>query len=213
MATNTAPLLSFGASGQIAKTQVYSTWRGVPYTRRYTVPANPNTTNQQKTRSVFSYMSNMWKNAPALLQAPWTLFCTGQPFYNRNAFIGKNTKSLRAGTDMTDWIASPGAKGGVSPISITATPSAGALTIAFTNPTPPTGWTIAAAVAAATLNTDPHSTANYEVIAAEDDSTFDSVHLSGLSAAEYQVAAWLQWLKPDGTTAYSVSINTTATPT
>lgn len=213
MAGTTAPLLSFGASGQVAKTQVYSTWRGVPYVRRYVIPGNPQSANQTKTRSVFSFMSNMWKNAPALLQDPWTLYSTGQPFYNRNAFIGKNVKSLRAGTDMTAWIASPGAKGGVSPLSVTATGGSGEVTVTFTNPTPPTGWTIAAAVAAATKSGDPHTATTYNVVAGEDSSTFDSVALTGLSAGSYEIAAWLKWTKPDGTTAYSVSINRTATAT
>lgn len=213
MATNTAPLLSFGASGQIAKTQVYAKWRGIPYTRRYVVPANPNTSAQQSTRSIFTFMSNVWKNASSLYQAPWTAYSTGQPFYNRNAFIGQNVKALRAGTTLANMIFSPGAKGGVAPLSISVTGAAGALTVAFTNPTPPTGWTIAAAVAVAIKAGDPHTATTFASFAAEDDTTFDSVHITGLSAGAYEVGAWLVWTKPDGTAAYSVSINGTGTAT
>ena len=213
MATNTAPLLSFSASGQVAKTQVYSHWRGVPYVRKYVVPANPQTAGQTETRSVFTWLSNIWKNSGSLQQAPWTLFTAGQPLYNRNSFMGKNIKVLRPGTTTTAFIGSPGAKGGLAPTSIAVTPGANQLTVAFTNPTAPTGWTLAAAVAMAVLNADPHTSTTYTTVAGEDDTTFNSVVLTGLAASLYTVSAWLQWTKPDGTTAYGVSINATATPT
>lgn len=202
-----------GAVGQIGKTQVFATWKGIPYVRRHVVPANPNTTGQQTTRSVFSFLSSTWKQAPALLQAPWTAFAKGQPLTNRNAFIGKNLAILRPGTDMTGWLGSPGAKGGLPPTAIAATAGASQLTIAFTNPTAPTGWTLTDAVAACMLNTDPHTATDFSSFAAEDDTTFNSVVLTGLTAAEYVVAGWLVWTKPDGTTAYSVSAATTGTPT
>lgn len=213
MAKTVAPLLSFAGSGQVAKTQVYATWRGVPYVRRYVVPGNPNTTGQQSTRGTFAFFSNVWKNAPALLQDPWTLFATGQPFYNRNAFIGQNTKAVRGETDLTAMIGSPGAKGGLAPLSIAATAASGELTIEFTNPTPPTGWTITAAVAAVILNEDPLTPTSFLSKAGSDSETFDSVAITGLSTAEYQVMGWLKWMKPDGSTAYGPSISTTGTPT
>src|SRR6185295_19057169 len=64
MAKLTAPLLSFEGSGQIARTQVYSTWKGIPYARRYTIPANPRSTSQVQTRSVFSWLNFIWRTAP-----------------------------------------------------------------------------------------------------------------------------------------------------
>lgn len=213
MATTTAPLLSFGASGQIAKTQVYSTWRGIPYVRRLVIPANPKSAAQQKTRSVFSYMSLTWKSAATLAQAPWTAFCTGQAFYNRNAFIGQNTKALRAGTTMTGLIGSPGAKGGIPPTLISAVGAAGAATVTFTNPTPPPGWAITANVALAMLQGDPHVMSTAKPVVAAGTTPFSTVTLSGLTAGVYVISAWLVWSKPDGTAAYSPSINTTATAT
>jgi len=55
MPKTTAPLLSFDARGQIAHTQVYSSWRGRPYVRRYSVGTNPNTSDQQLTRNAFTW--------------------------------------------------------------------------------------------------------------------------------------------------------------
>lgn len=213
MAVNTAPLLSFGASGQIAKTMVMAKWRGRPYTRRYVIPANPNSSGQQVTRNLFAWGNNVWKLGPSLFQAPWTAFASGQVFYNRNAFLSKLIKGIRGLGDNTDMIFSPGAKGGLATNSIIVTPSAGALNVAFTNPTPPTGWTLASAVAACITQQDPQSGTDYIMTAAEDTSTFDSVDLTGLTSSSlYVVGAWLKWTKPDGTTAYGPSINATGTP-
>lgn len=213
MSKVTAPLLSFGASGQIGGTLVHASWRGIPYVRRYVTPANPQSTDQTKTRSTFSFLSSMWKAAPALLTAPWDAYAVGQPLLGRNAFIGQNVKALRAGADMTAFIGSPGAKGGIPPTSVAVTPGAGQLAIAFTNPAAPTGWTIASAIAACVPNTDPHTATLFATVADEDAVTQDAVTLTGLSAQEYVVVAWLKWSKPDGSTAYSASIETTGTAT
>lgn len=212
MATTTAPLLSFGASGQIAKTMVHASWRGVPYVRRHVVPANPQSTEQTKTRSVFGWLSNVWKNSPSAFQAPWTLFATGQPFTDRNAMIGRNTAAMRAGTDITAMVFSPGAKGGISPTAVSASGGSGSVTVTVTAPTAPTGWTIVAAHAAAIRSQDPHSGVLYTMTAGQDTSAPYSIALT-VSAGAYEIGAWLEWTKPDGTTAYSPSTNTTATAT
>lgn len=50
MAKVKAPLLSFGASGQIAKTMVFFPWKGINATREYVVPSNPKTDAQTTQR-------------------------------------------------------------------------------------------------------------------------------------------------------------------
>lgn len=215
MAKTTAPLLSFSAGGAIAKTQVYSRWRGVPYARRYVIPANPRSTGQVLTRDVFSNLNAMWKLAPTGLQAPWDLFATGQPFTGRNAWLSKNVKLLRSQADMSDFMFSPGAKGGTPPDSITVTAGSSELTVAFTDPTTPTGWTLTAHWAAAFIDQAPDLLFVGTLHVAEENSTPpDDVVLTGLTPTElYDVGAWIEWTKPDGTTAYSVSVGAQGTPT
>lgn len=62
MSRLTAPLLSFSASGQIAKTMVASTWKGIPYMRKYVVPANPKTVAQLAQRALMTAAVSAWKN-------------------------------------------------------------------------------------------------------------------------------------------------------
>lgn len=214
MAKTTAPLLSFGASGTIAKTAVFSTWRGVPYARRHVIPANPNSTGQQATRNVFKTMTEAWKVAGALAVAPWNAFATGRPFVGRNAFIGQNVEVLRAEADMTNFIGSPGARGGLPPNSIALTAGVGEITVDFTNPTAPTGWAITDAIAIAFPDQDPADTFVGPYTEGNDGATpFNQVVLTGLDTVLHQVRAWLVWSKPDGSVAYSASLADTETPT
>jgi len=51
-----APLLSLGASGQLAKTMVFFGWKGINAVREYVVPSNPKTPAQTTQRG---YMTTM----------------------------------------------------------------------------------------------------------------------------------------------------------
>lgn len=213
MAKPTAPLLSFDAGGQIGKSLVFAKWRGQSYARRYVVPSNPQSSEQVVTRSLFAWLSNVWKASPTLFREAFTLAATGRPLTDRNIFIGHNVTLMRGDTDLSHMEFSPGAKGGIAPDDITLTPGSGSINVAFTNPAAPTGWAITSAIAACLKDQDPQSESLYQMTAAEDTSTFNSVALTGLDAGDlYYVGAWLKWSKPDGSTAYSASLLASATP-
>lgn len=210
MAKTTAPLLSFGGSGQIAKTMVYSTWKGVPYVRRHVVPANPQTTAQQATRTLFAQLREMWKIAPSLVTDAWNAFAQGRPFTGMNKYVGENIRVLRLEADFANFIGSPGAKGGPAPTQVLATTGSGSgeIDVDFTVPAPPTGWTLKSSVVSAFKDQVPGGIFSgiitaYEVTVAPWDHA-----ISGLEpATEYVISAWLKWEKPDGTFAYSVGMS------
>jgi hypothetical protein len=208
MAKTTAPLLSFGADGQLAKTMVYSRWRGVPYVRRHVVPANPNTTAQQQTRSVFAQMRELWKIAPPGLQAPWDAFAYGRPFTGFNKFIGENVRVLRTETDFANWIASPGARGGLPAVSVSAIAGAtGEIDVTAVAPAAPSGWTLDFLQAVCMKDHDPHNVYQGTIAYEENANPATGVTFTGLDTAEdYAVSAWLQWTLPTGKLAYSVSV-------
>ncbi len=212
MAIPTGPLLSFGASGTIAKTVVFSKWKGRPYVRRHVIPSNPKTAAQDLTRNAFSWASNVWKSAPTLLRSPWDRFATGQVLTGRNAFIGKNVNILRPETDIIQWLGSPGAKGGLPLSTMNLTPVSQGFDCVNTVPATPTGWTYVAGVAAALQSQNPQIGTDFLITAAEDLVEGDDIQLTGLLAlTEYTVAAWTRWTKADGSVAYGVSINDTDT--
>jgi len=216
MAKVTAPLLSFDAAGQIGTAQVYAKWRGRAYARRYVSPSNPQSVEQTKTRTVFAYLSALWKFAPALAIAPWDAFAAGQPFTGRNAFIGQNTSVLRGETDSLLLIGSPGAKGGIPPAAIAVAAGNDLLTVTLTAPALPTGWTIQAGIAWAVRVADPQSSPPtlYESVAVEDLTSTYVISVTGLaSAAQYIVNGWFRYTKADGSTAYGPSLSDDETTT
>lgn len=220
MAKTTAPLLSFGAAGQIGKSMVASKWKGRSYMRRHVVPANPQTTPQMGTRDMFTFLSNVYRAAPAEVSDVWKLFATGQVFTDRNAFMGRNVKAMRnAGStpdvNLDNFIFVDGAKSGPPLSSITPTGGALQISVAFGLPSStPIGWTLASVVAACLADQDPTTGALLTITALEDLTHTSPIVLTGLTAATpYQVAAWAKWTKPDGSLAYSTNLRDQASTT
>jgi len=214
MAKPTAPLLSFGASGQIGKAAVYSSWKGRSYVRRHVVPANPNTDSQKSTRQVFSFLAATWKAAPSLITDAFAAYAKGKVLTDRNAFTKFNLTALLANDDMSALVLSPGSNGGFSPPSPVVTPGDGTLTAVVTAPTNyPSTWTIAKAVGVVVPPATPSTDVSVVLTAVSDASDPYSLAFTGLTnGTVYQVVVWLVWTRPDGSLAYSPSVQTTGTP-
>lgn len=207
MGKTTAPLLSLGASGSIGKTIVFSKWRGIPYVRQHVIPANPNTTGQQATRNVFRTMSEMWKVMSTLAITPWDVFATGRQFVGRNAFMGQNVEALRLNIDMFEFIGSPGARGGLPPLTmVPTTVAAGGIEVPMTTPTAPTGWTLNSAIAIVFEGQDPAVPFAGTISEGEDIATPFTVDFTGLPTVLHEVRGWLRWTKPDLQVAYSTAL-------
>lgn len=213
MAKVTGPLLSFGASGQIANAQVYANWRGINYARQKVIPANPKTTGQMDTRNAFSYLSNVWKFAGSAFQAPWTAGAAGQPLTARNLLMKRNISTLRSAANNDAMVMSPGANGGLSASAATATGGVLQITTSLTAPTLPTGWTVSKAIAIAILESDPQDNGDWSTYEAESTASPYEPTITVPAAGTYVVGLWFVYQKPDATLAYGPSITTTATVT
>ena len=214
MAKLTGALLSFASSGSIAKTLVYSKWKGRPYARQHVNPANPRTSAQVLTRNAFTWLTKVFGFGTAQFVATWQLAATGQVLTDRNAWVKANLPTLRPATDITGILFSAGAKGGLPPASIAVAAGAGQLTVTLGTPALPTGWTITQAIAVAVASQDPQSGTLYTMTEAVDASTPYAPVITGLTPAQaYEVGGWFEFTKPDGTTAYGASLQGTGTPT
>jgi len=214
MATVTAPLLSFGASGQIAKSQVYSTWKGRPYVRRHVTPSNPQTAEQYLTRNAFTWLQQVYKFAPASITDAWDAYIAGRVMTGRNAFTKANLPTLRPANDLNVFTMSPGALGGMPPTNFTVTPGNNQLTLAADLPTDvPAGWTAPTFVFAAIKDQDPQVDADYTITVATDAATPFSQILALADATLYQCFAFIKWTRPDGRFAYSPSLQDTGLTT
>lgn len=192
MASVKGPLLSMDASGQIAKTQVYGSWKGIAYSRRYVVPSNPRSTEQTLTRNTFKFLNAVYQVSPSDFRAPWAEAIKGRPLTDRNLFLQKNNGLLREETSLDGMIGSPGAKGGL-PADVALTHTSTSITATITPPTSlPAGWSVVKGVAVALLEQDPQSGTEYDMKASDDSSAPYAPVITGLvTATEYAVAAWL----------------------
>lgn len=207
MSKVTAPLLSFDARGKIADTMVYSNWRGVPYVRRHVIPGNPKTTAQVLTRDIFRALELRWKQAGPIMRSPWDRFAVGQKFVGRNSYLGKNIAVIRGDANMADYIGSPGAKGGLPPVSMAlATAAGGGIECVVVAPAIPTGWAVVAAQATFLKDQTPEAVVGDIIVEGEDTSDPFSIDVTGLGTVLYWVQAWIKWTKADGTVAYGPSL-------
>ena len=74
MAKLKAPLLSFSASGAIAKSLVFFSWKGLNVARQYTVPSNPNTLAQSTQRGLVTAAVAMVHAAEIVSPSPLIAF-------------------------------------------------------------------------------------------------------------------------------------------
>lgn len=206
------PLLSMRAAGQIGSSQVYASWRGVPYVRQYVVPANPRTTGQMGVRNPFRWLQDAYRSMPGALQAVYELYASGRPLTARNGWTKINVSALQDQTDLYNLTFSPGAAGGPALGGMALTPGSGEITVNVTAPTLPTGWTMTAVHVVALEMQDPQDAFVGPWRYATDTSAPYSVTLTGLaSATEYMVGAWGEYARPDGGTAYSASFQAAET--
>lgn len=222
MAKVKGPLLSLGASGQIAKSVVFGDWRGVKYARQHVVPANPRTTAQTLTRNVFQYADDQFKRMLTLAQSVWSAGSQGKPFTARNLFIKNYVRTLRSEADMTDYIASPGVNGGLPLLDFAAVTGsvAGTIDVDATIPPVPVDWVHDAVIYTAFLNRAPD--AQMTDFMEEEESLaaawapgppkVSSLTLTGLvPGEEYAVSAFLRSTRADGVIAYGLSSTLLAT--
>lgn len=78
MAKVTGPLMSLDASGSVAKTITFSKWKGRNYVRQLTIPANPQTGDQQAVRTKLGVIA---KAARAVLTSAVDSLHVGSAFF------------------------------------------------------------------------------------------------------------------------------------
>jgi len=102
MAKTQAPFLSLGARGQLAKTVVAASWKGIKTMRQYVVPANPRTSAQVAHREDFADSVALWKSfiTEAGDIAAWNRVAlqSGKPQSGFNSFTSNNLAALNGFT-------------------------------------------------------------------------------------------------------------------
>jgi len=215
MSKVTAPLLSFGAAGQIAKTQVYASWKGRPYARRFVVPANPQSDGQKLTRNIFTYLFGLYRYGTADSLAAMSAAATGARITPANMYPRANLKTARANVNNNALVLSPGAGGAPACPAFTTTPHATTIDISVPEPVLPNGWTDTPIVYAAAVNNWSGTT--YADVGTSHFMSGDSQDTPAagaysltlpdlVTATDYTIVAWYSVVRPDNSIAYGASV-------
>jgi len=109
MAKLTAPLFSLGARGSLAKTLVYSVWKGVAYARAHVTPANPDTDDQKEVRGIMRDCVDCFHVLGSVAKAAWVVTA------------GLDSRPLSGFNAMVSNLASEGQEDADAPIAATIT--------------------------------------------------------------------------------------------
>lgn len=142
MARVTGPLMSMGASGTIGGALTFSNWRGVATVRKYTVPSNPNTADQQAVRGVFSAATALYKGITPTDVEAWNRRAAGTPMSGYNLLVKQYSQVATAAGDMIKYseVASTAIAANKSTVTFKAN-AVGPARISYgTNPTTPDSY-------------------------------------------------------------------------
>lgn len=196
---------------------VASQWKGVDLFRGFAPPSNPNTQAQQDIRISFTNLNRLYSISGTYLKAAWDSYAAGRPLIGRNHWLGLNVSAIAGDANLDNLTLVPGDASTIPPASITATPGDDQITVACTAPAIPSGWSLTAAIAAVIPNFNNTALVPVSSMAEAENrdtsSPYSIVFTGLLSATIYQVAAWLEWLAPDGSTRYSTALRTQALTT
>jgi len=84
------PMMSLDASGTLAKTLVFSKWKGINYARRPAIPANPKSGGPLSVRAMMQFRSQYWTSLSVSEKADWETRAAVTNISPFNAYISYN---------------------------------------------------------------------------------------------------------------------------
>lgn len=134
MATTKAPLFGLDASGTLAKSIVFSKWRGRTYVRRHAIPSNPKSNLQKGMRSVFKYITQAFGALTQAQKDAWNALAAPDNITQLNAQV--RDAQTRARLNL-GWRLGPSEGAGTTPDAPTALVATGfnkSITLSWTRP-------------------------------------------------------------------------------
>lgn len=87
--------MSIDASGSLAKSIVFSKWRGRNYVRRHAIPSNPRSGPQLAARSIVAYLAPLWATLSPAEKATWDTLAAATNVSAFNAYVAFNARNWR----------------------------------------------------------------------------------------------------------------------
>lgn len=138
------PMFSLKASGTLADTITFTSWKGRSVVRERVIPSNPQSGPQTGMRSMMKFLSQIWNGLTTGNKATWEDLAAATVISEFNAFTSFNM--LRWRSYKTPSKETPAAEASGAPAAPTTTPTGGIrqvqLSIADGAPAPDWGWII-----------------------------------------------------------------------
>ncbi len=196
MARLTAPLLSLGASGSIAKALVFSSWKGIPYARVHVVPSNPQSVAQQEVRGCFSTLTNLWKRMGVQARLPFQNAVRGIAMTDRNKHIQENVAILIDDANLDQLVMSIAGGNAIVPINATAVDGTNGRIACFCEaPLAPPGYTISYMIGVAVRDGIPGDSITPTCYEASDATAPYAFDIFCLEDEDFQVALIARWIR------------------
>lgn len=133
------PMFSLGASGSIAGTVTFATWKGRPYARQLVIPSNPKSAQQTAFRAMFRFLSQAWAGLSDGEKSSWADLAAAGNYSPFNAFMKYNQdlwgRFLNPVVDPTDTQST-----GMNTVDVTATAGVRSVSINLDPSTPAVNW-------------------------------------------------------------------------
>ncbi len=190
MAKVVLPVLGVSATGTIADSVTFGTWRGVNYARARVIPANPQTAAQTAQRSLMKWVVAFWQGLPGSVQQKFVDAAAGRKMTGFNIFVKKNLLSLKAETYNNLAVVSPGQAGAPAVVAITATGGTGTIDVSATLSDVLAGTTVDGVYFIVAKRQDVRQQFITPVLSAFDNTSPYSASFTSLTAGEYVVYAF-----------------------
>jgi hypothetical protein len=135
-----APALSIDASGTLAKSMVFSKWKGRHYVRSHVSPAQPRSGPQVGMRAMFKFLSKAWKLLTSANQTSWDVLAKQLNVSPFNASTHVNQARWRNFLPPSKNSAIAGISTAPTAPTVAVTVGIRQLTIAITHATIPPTW-------------------------------------------------------------------------
>lgn len=122
MATTKAPLFVLDASGSLAKSIVFSKWKGRTYVRRHSIPSNPKTGLQTGVRAVMKFVTQNYKVLSAANKAEWLAQAAADNITALNAHVRDSIQRVRIGSGIRINLTSAATAPIDAPTALVSTP-------------------------------------------------------------------------------------------
>ncbi len=132
MASTKAPLFGLDASGSLAKSIVFSKWRGRTYVRRHAIPANPKSALQVGMRAVFKFITQDFKNLTQSQKDAWDALAAPDNITQLNAQVKDSQSRARVNEGWRRGPAETPATTPVAPVLDTVTAQDKSLVVSWT---------------------------------------------------------------------------------